>query len=109
MTPSEFDTAVARLREVKGGRVEVTDFFPRGREPYRYATLKVEASRAEAPLVAAAIAEVAIQVSGHVSMYTHAPTIAFDISVSRELTGEEIGDEPPCASREVATYGGDAG
>jgi hypothetical protein len=94
---------IERLRAVPGGRLEVRDFFPAGRPPYRYAELKVAMPSPDAdwrPAVAAV--EAAIATDGHATVWTHYETLVIEVCITRPLEPDEIeGVEVPCLSRPV--------
>lgn len=93
-----FEEKVEKLRAFGVGVVEVQDYFPGDAAPYRYATLKHFAQPDE--IDAAKWLQLAIDVGGYFTVYIRG-TIAPCISVQRPLTADEIGDNPPCATRAV--------
>lgn len=111
MTTAEFDAAVARFREAPGGEVTITDYFPHGREPYRAAFLKVDLPRAprqpqdispkRVAELASQLAVLAVDTDAYLVMSVHATNVFFRLHVSRLLDPDEIGDDSPCATREV--------
>lgn len=94
-----FEEKVAKLRAF--GTVDVSDWFPATRLPYRGAWLKREMTHDEAIGCAADWMRLAIEVSGYLTYYSHVRGICAQIQVSRNLTEAEIGDDPPCATRAV--------
>lgn len=101
MTAKEFDAAVERMRAFRGGAVNVEDFFPSRRTPYRYAMLMLFSGTDYADRVRE-LAILAVEIGGYLTMHTHYSPVLIEVSLSRPLTAEEIGDNPPCATRRVA-------
>ena len=110
MTRADFDAAVARFREVPGGTVEIKDFFPSGgrRAPYRGAWLKVEVNAVSLASQMDLVARLALSLGcyltmsvGHRSGPDSDGQAEVSLQATRELDEDEIGDDPPCAIREV--------
>jgi len=95
-----YDETLAAMRALGRGTVEEKDFFPSTRRAYRYAQLVIEAPQEEAPDLVRALLPIARTAAAHLSVWTHyGPGCQIHMAVDRPLTDEEIGDDPPCASR----------
>lgn len=95
-----FEEKVAKLRAF--GFVEVSDWFPANRPAYRGAWLKREMTTDEAIGCAGDWMRLAIEVGGYLTYSNHGVRgICAQIQISRNLTADEIGDDPPCAIRAV--------
>lgn len=90
---------IERLRALAaslGGRLDIDDFHDiPNREPYRYASARVTLDYSAAPPVMSAWAQLAIDVTGYLTMHTVNGAAEVGIAISRPLTTEEI------AAREV--------
>lgn len=98
-----FEEKVARLRQVHGGRVEVTDYFPSddSRRPYRFAQVVVPCGVNDYADRARELAILALEVGGCMSLFTQYRPVQIYVSLSRDLTEDEL-IGAPCASREVS-------
>lgn len=98
-----YDHAVARMRALGRGTVTERDYFAAGRAPYRYAQIQIEAVEdSEVPDLMRALLEIARPAEAHIMVWTHyGPRCQIDVSLDRPLAEDEIGDNPPCASRPV--------
>lgn len=97
MTEKErFSAAVVKMRAVSGGLVKVADWPERdGRDAYRRACVTLdELPRHEVPARVAELAALALDIGGHLSLFTFTaqPEVTIEVSLSRDLYGEEVRD-----------------
>ena len=99
-----YEDVIAKFRAFGRGTVEERDYFGvRDRSPYRHGTITVRAaSLEEAPDLAKALMALALETGTHLSGWSHYHPPQLKLSVSRDLTDEEI-DEVPPHSRPVPT------
>ena len=89
-----FDAAVAKMRAVPRATVEVKDWYPSDRRPYRYACLTMFSTADTADALAEA-GRLAIAIGGYLTMHTM-PSLNISVALSRDLGEDEL--RPDAAS-----------
>ncbi len=85
-----FEDAVERMRAFPGGQVQVRDYAPVGRTPYRHATLDVLGDGDTWREMLIPLAELCIATGAHLLFWSHYNPAALAVSLSRDLTVDEI-------------------
>ncbi|HVQ52899.1 MAG TPA: hypothetical protein VMS92_22920 [Mycobacterium sp.] len=103
LTVAQYDATVARWRQFDGGKLVEQDYFVPRKAPYRFASLEISVD--DVASNAQEVVALAIETQSYLVLHSAASTAyrRFELHISRELTEDEIGDEPPCAVRPVAT------
>lgn len=90
MTKEEFTAALGKMAELPDGRVDTIDCLPEDMRPYRYGTVKVKCSHADALFKVQLAAALAVSVGGYLTMNVFADDADIRVAISRELDEEEI-------------------
>jgi hypothetical protein len=97
-----YETGLEKLRQFGSGVLKEEDFFPARRAPYRHAILKLDCVPADKAVeLAGAWMQLALDVGGYLTVNTHRGEAHLQISVTRPLDDEEIGDDEMLRTRPV--------